>query len=90
MRKKIIWFASSNKHKIKEVQQFLSYYGYEVKSLLDIKLPLNIEETGKTYAENALIKAKTLANYVKKPVIAEDSGLEVKALLGFPGLYSKR
>ncbi len=87
---KEIIVASSNEGKIKEIRSMLSDIGIEVKSLKDIGQDIEIEETGKTFKENALIKAKTVCDIIHKPVLADDSGLEVKALDGAPGIYSAR
>ncbi|MCD7840079.1 MAG: XTP/dITP diphosphatase [Erysipelotrichaceae bacterium] len=87
---KEIIVASSNEGKIKEIRSMLSDIGIEVKSLKDIGQDIEIEETGKTFKENALIKAQTVCDIIHKPVLADDSGLEVKALDGAPGIYSAR
>lgn len=87
---KTLFFASSNQHKVEEVRLFFKKYGYEIKSLLDLNQDIKIEETGKTYRDNALIKAKALEKYVNIPIIADDSGLEISALDNFPGVYSQR
>ncbi len=83
-----IWIATTNLHKIQEFKKMLS--GYEVKSLLDLPDALVIEENGTTFCENALIKAKALALVINQPSIADDSGLLVDELDGFPGVYSRR
>ncbi|MCD7809228.1 MAG: XTP/dITP diphosphatase [Erysipelotrichaceae bacterium] len=87
---KEIIVASSNEGKIKEIRSMLSDIGIEVKSLKDIGQDIEIEETGTTFKENALIKAQTVCDIIHKPVLADDSGLEVKALDGAPGIYSAR
>lgn len=83
--------ASRNKNKIVEMQLLLSQLLGEdisVLSLDDVGYYTDIEEDGKTFAENALIKAK--APCCEFPVIADDSGLEVDVLSGEPGVYSAR
>lgn len=85
--------ASNNKNKIKEILQI--YKDKEILSLNEIGFLDDIEETGETFLENALIKAKTVSEYLKKkglfmPVIADDSGLCVNTLDGKPGVYSAR
>ena len=87
---KEIIVASTNEGKIKEIRAMLDDLGIEVKSLKDISLDIDIEENGQTFKENALIKAKTICDYVHKPVLADDSGLEVDAMDGAPGIYSAR
>ncbi len=89
---KILWFASSNRNKVIEVEKFFQPYGYKIKSLLDLDHNLTIVENGKTYQDNALIKARILANYLNDDavVIADDTGLEITALDDFPGIYSER
>ena len=88
-----IVLASNNKHKIKEFNEI--YKDYIILSLEEIGFKGDIEETGTTFLENALIKAKTISDFLKKqgyeyPVIADDSGLEVDSLNGEPGVYSAR
>jgi XTP/dITP diphosphohydrolase len=81
--------ASHNQGKINEFRQMLSPFGVTVYSAVDLKLP-DVEETGTTFAENALLKAETLAAVSGKPCLADDSGLCVDALDGRPGVYSAR
>jgi len=87
---KTIVLASNNKHKIKEFKEMLPEYN--ILSLSDINYTEEIEETGKTFEENSLIKAKTIHDYLKNDyiVIADDSGLCCEALNGEPGVYSAR
>lgn len=80
--------ASSNKNKIAEIKEMLN--NIEIMSLSDIGFNDEIEETGKTFEENALIKAQTIYKKYNVPVIADDSGLCVNALNGAPGIYSHR
>ena len=88
---KEIIVASTNQGKIKEIKAMLKDIAIEVLSLKDVlEHELEIEETGTTFKENALIKAQTIANIVNKPVLADDSGLEVDALDKQPGIYSAR
>lgn len=88
-----IILASSNEHKIKEFKEIFS--NDQVLSLKDINYTEEIEETGETFLENSLIKAKTISAYLKEKninasVIADDSGLCVNSLNGMPGVYSAR
>ena len=90
---KTIVLASSNKHKLKEYKEILK--DYNIITLKDIDYSNEIEEDGKTFEENALIKAKTISNYLKEKnldyiVVGEDSGLCVDSLNGEPGIYSAR
>lgn len=85
--KKIV-VASNNKGKIREFKQILS--DYEVLSLADCNISVDVEETGTTFEENALIKAKAIYEIIGVPVISDDSGLVVDALGGDPGVYSAR
>ena len=90
---KTIVLASSNKHKLKEYKEILK--DYNIITLKDIDYSNEIEEDGKTFEENALIKAKTISKYLKEKnldyiVIGEDSGLCVDSLNGEPGIYSAR
>ncbi len=84
-----IWVATKNSHKVEEIQHILGS-SYSVRSLRDLPDFPDIEENGTTYSENALIKAKALFKEVNEPVFADDSGLEVDALNGRPGIYSSR
>lgn len=86
---KEIIFASHNKGKILEVKNILSPYGIKVLSGEDLDLP-DVEETGKTFEENAYIKAHTIAKMQNIPCFADDSGLCVEAMNGRPGIYSAR
>lgn len=88
---KEIIVASTNEGKIREIKAMLSEIGIEVKSLRDVfDDDIEIEENGKTFQENALIKAQTICQMIHKPTLADDSGLEVDALNGAPGVYSAR
>ena len=81
--------ASHNKGKIEEFEKMLTPYGVKIYSANDLNLP-DVEETGTTFAENAILKAETLAKICNKPCLADDSGLCVDALGGRPGVYSAR
>lgn len=81
--------ASHNQGKIDELSQMLKPYGVKILSARDLELP-DVEETGKTFAENAALKAETLSKYTGLPCLADDSGLCVDALDGRPGVYSAR
>lgn len=87
---KRIIIATKNKGKIAEFQQLFAKKGVEIRSLLDYDDVPDVEETGKTFAENAILKATTIANMFHETVIADDSGLIVDALNGEPGVYSAR
>lgn len=87
---KQIMIASSNAHKIKEFRQMLEPLGYEVLSLCDQQPPIEIEETGTTFEENAVIKAQTVSDAMGIMAIADDSGLEIDALNKEPGIHSAR
>ncbi|TWT26302.1 XTP/dITP diphosphatase [Planomicrobium sp. CPCC 101110] len=88
MKKVII--ATQNKGKAKDFETLLSPLGYQVLTLRDVAEELDIEETGATFEENAIIKAEAVASALQTPVIADDSGLEIDALNGEPGVYSAR
>lgn len=85
--KKIV-LASGNKGKIREIKKML--YPYEVVGYKELGFDFEIEENGETFYDNALIKAKTIAERIGEPVLADDSGLCVDALGGAPGVYSAR
>lgn len=83
--------ATHNNHKVKEIREILSPYGITLYGLNDLNLdPGEVKEDGKTYYENALIKAREVMKLTNLPIIADDSGLEIDALDGFPGLNSAR
>jgi len=85
--KKII-FATKNIGKLNEFIRLMAKYDLEVLSLIDINYEAKIIEDGVTFEENALIKARTIAEQYNFPVIADDSGLIIDALDGAPGVYS--
>ena len=82
--------ASQNQHKLKEMQDILSAQGVEVVLESDIGLRVEVEETGSTFAENALLKARAVMERSGLPAIADDSGVCVDALNGAPGVYAAR
>lgn len=86
--KKII-FATHNEHKLLEVRNMLEPLGYKVLSAGDLNLP-DIEETGETFKDNALLKAYEAYKHTSLPVLAEDTGLCIPALNDEPGVYTKR
>lgn len=85
---KTIAVASGNKGKIKEICEIFT--GVEIISMHDLGFDGDIEETGKSFKENAKIKAKFIAEKYKIPALADDSGLCVNSLYGAPGIYSAR
>lgn len=84
-----IWIATGNEHKRQEFEEMLGK-DVQVRSLRDLSEDIEIEETGTTFQENALIKARKLHEILKEAVIADDSGLEVDAMDKGPGVYSSR
>jgi XTP/dITP diphosphohydrolase len=84
-----IYIASKNSNKVDEIKQILGE-NFKIFSLLDIYPDIEIEEIGKTIEENSKIKAEWLYKRVKKPCIADDSGLEVEVLNNEPGVMSAR
>ena len=86
----IVCAASNNAGKLKELRRILEQMGHEVKSLRDLCIDLDPEETGTTFAENARIKAEAFCKASGLPTVADDSGLCVDALHGAPGVYSAR
>ncbi len=85
-----IVIATRNKGKAKEFESLFDKKGYTIKTLLDYPEVPDVEETGDTFQENALLKAETIAKEFGTLVLADDSGLVVKALHGQPGVYSAR
>lgn len=82
--------ATKNAHKVKELSEMLALDGLSLVTLSDMGFTGEIEENGSTFAENALIKARTAARLYGLPALADDSGLCVDALGGEPGIYSAR
>lgn len=82
--------ASKNQKKLKEMNEILSALGMEVCLQSDVGVDIDVEETGTTFEENSLLKAKTVMEASGLPAIADDSGLCVDALNGAPGVYSAR
>lgn len=82
--------ASQNQHKLAEMRAILSAHGVEVALQGDLGLHVDVEETGTTFAENALLKARAVMEASGLPAIADDSGVCVDALNGAPGVYSAR
>ena len=85
-----IVFATGNAGKIKEIRSIMEDTGLEVVSMKDAGIKVDIEENGKSYEENALIKARAVAAFTGDIVMADDSGLEIDALNKEPGIYSAR
>lgn len=85
-----IVLATQNRDKREELQEALSEFTVKILSLNDFPFIGEIEEVGQTLQENSMIKAKTVHNLTQLPVIADDTGLEVEALNGAPGIYSAR
>lgn len=83
-------FCSNNKNKIFEIQKKLSQFGIDIISQKEAGYDIEVEETGKTFQENSLIKAESIYKLSKKPVIADDSGLCIDYLNGEPGIHSHR
>lgn len=87
---KTIVIATRNPGKAKEFAALFAKEGYQTKTLLDYPDLPDVEETGKTFEENARLKAETIAQLLQQPVLADDSGLVVDALNGMPGIFSAR
>ena len=85
-----ILIATKNDGKAREYRKLFEPKGIEVITLKDLNEQVEIIENGKTFSENALIKAQTLTDKLNIPVLADDSGLVVDALNGAPGIYSAR
>lgn len=81
--------ATGNQGKLKEINQVLKPFCLQALGQKQLNVP-DIEETGLTFVENAILKARNAAKLTGKPALADDSGLEVDALQGAPGIYSAR
>lgn len=86
--KKIV-LASSNSGKLREIQAVLNQQRYQLIKQSELNVP-DVPETGTTFVENAIIKARHAAEHTGLPALADDSGIEVDALQGAPGVYSAR
>lgn len=89
MLKKIV-LATANRGKIREIQAILSGLPVEILSMGSYPAIPEVEEDGRTFLDNALKKAKAVAEHTGEAALADDSGLEVEALQGAPGVYSAR
>lgn len=87
---KDIIFATGNEGKLREVKKIFADSGFNIISIKELEGVPEIIEDGKTFEDNAFIKANTLFNLFKMPTIADDSGLAVDQLNGEPGVYSAR
>ena len=86
-----IVIATNNPNKVEEYRQmFASISNIKLFSLKDENIHIEIEENGKTFKENSLIKAESISKLTNKFILADDSGLEIEALDNFPGIYSAR
>ena len=87
---KKILFATTNEGKMREIRMIMEGSGYEITSLKDAGIKVDIDENGSTFEENALIKANALRPYTDDIILADDSGLEVDYLNKEPGVHSAR
>lgn len=85
-----IVFATGNMGKLREVKEILSDLDVDIVSMKEEGIDIDIEENGKTFEENAIIKAKAIAEHTDAIVLADDSGLEIDYLNKEPGVYSAR
>ena len=90
LQSNFVVIATRNEGKVKEFAKLFGAKGYKVRSLADYTDLPEIVESGKTFAENARIKAQIISAHLHVPVLADDSGLCVAALGGDPGVYSAR
>ena len=88
MRK--IVFATGNKDKMREIREIMADVDVEVVSMKEAGISVDVEENGATFEENALIKARAIAEHTDAIVLADDSGLEIDYLDKAPGVYSAR
>ena len=89
MRHEALLFASGNRNKFVEMRELLAPTGMRILFGGDVR-SMDVEETGSTYAGNALLKARAWAQATGLPAVADDSGVEVRALDGAPGIFSAR
>ena len=89
MRQKLI-FATGNIGKLREVKEILKEFPFDIVSMKEAGIDIEIEENGYSFKENAVIKVEALRNFCDGIIIADDSGLEIDALNKEPGIYSAR
>ncbi len=90
MKRKVI-FATKNKNKMKEIREILAGKDYEILSMEEAGIDIDVVEDGTTFEENALIKSRTIRDFAKDAIVlSDDSGLEIDYLNGAPGIYSAR
>lgn len=85
-----ILIATNNKHKVNEIKNILNNDNFELFTLSDLNININVDEDKDTLEGNALKKAEEMYSVTKIPTIADDTGLYVEALNGEPGVYSSR
>ena len=85
-----IIFATGNENKMVEIREILKSLPVEIVSMKEAGIKAKVEENGNTFEENALIKARAIAQYTDEIVMADASGLEIDYLYGEPGIYSAR
>lgn len=85
-----IIFATKNKNKIKEIKEIMKDTNFEIISIQEANIDIDIEETGTTFEQNAIIKAKAVMKATSLVALADDSGLEIDYLNKAPGVYSAR
>lgn len=85
-----IIFATGNEGKLREIRQIMADMDVEIRSMKEAGITTEVKEDGITFEENAIIKAKAIAELTKEIVLADDSGLEIDYLNGEPGVYSAR
>ena len=82
--------ASKNPHKLVEIKQIIDKFGFDLVLQSELGIDIDVEETGTTFEENSLIKARAVMEASGLPALADDSGIAVDALNGEPGVYSAR
>ena len=82
--------ATNNEHKLIEIKAILEPFHIKVYSLKEKGIEIEVEENGKTYQENALLKARAIKEFTLLPIISDDSGIEIEALDNMPGIHTAR
>ena len=90
MEKYEIIAATNNEHKLIEIRQILEPHNIKVYSLKEMNIDIDVKEDGKTYLDNALLKARAISKLTSLPLISDDSGIEIEALDNMPGIYTAR